>query len=294
MSVLMSAHLMPACIFSTITSSPKSLLPIPAASLCLLMSFKSPPPSVPLCPPGSAVSLPARCPPLCPSLVPVPAPLRCQRLSILTATAAPPLISLPLLHPSTLLTRWTALFYINTTLSSVAPSQAWVWSRRGLREPRKYQTPQRLRSFLEFCRTFPSIYVSFSVCITFIFIYFIHLSHCVSFCASIIPTSHQLSNGFDHYSPAGSPHLYSSGGSVSFMSGNAFPFFPSTSASSPTRSWSRPASALLPDHPPYCTLGSPMFPSSRVPSWKVCSRADDRPVSILLSIQQLYRFIFNL
>uniref|UniRef100_A0A3P9JVA6 MTSS I-BAR domain containing 1 n=1 Tax=Oryzias latipes TaxID=8090 RepID=A0A3P9JVA6_ORYLA len=78
----------------------------------------------------------------------------------------------------------------------------------------------------------------------------------------------ELSNGFDHYSPAGSPHLYSSGGSVSFMSGNAFPFFPSTSASSPTRSWSRPASALLPDHPPYCTLGSPMFPSSRVPSWK--------------------------
>ncbi|XP_078789439.1 protein MTSS 1 isoform X14 [Oryzias latipes] len=78
----------------------------------------------------------------------------------------------------------------------------------------------------------------------------------------------KLSNGFDHYSPAGSPHLYSSGGSVSFMSGNAFPFFPSTSASSPTRSWSRPASALLPDHPPYCTLGSPMFPSSRVPSWK--------------------------
>ncbi|XP_011483281.1 metastasis suppressor protein 1 isoform X3 [Oryzias latipes] len=81
-------------------------------------------------------------------------------------------------------------------------------------------------------------------------------------------TTDELSNGFDHYSPAGSPHLYSSGGSVSFMSGNAFPFFPSTSASSPTRSWSRPASALLPDHPPYCTLGSPMFPSSRVPSWK--------------------------
>ncbi|XP_036071678.1 protein MTSS 1 isoform X7 [Oryzias melastigma] len=78
----------------------------------------------------------------------------------------------------------------------------------------------------------------------------------------------KLSNGFDHYSPAGSPHLYSSGGSVSFMSGNAFPFFPSTSSSSPTRSWSRPASALLPDYPPYCTLGSPMFPSSRVPSWK--------------------------
>uniref|UniRef100_A0A8C4F3X6 IMD domain-containing protein n=1 Tax=Dicentrarchus labrax TaxID=13489 RepID=A0A8C4F3X6_DICLA len=35
----------------------------------------------------------------------------------------------------------------------------------------------------------------------------------------------------------------------------------------PTRSWSRPASALLPDYPHYCTLG-PMVPSSRVPSWK--------------------------
>lgn len=76
----------------------------------------------------------------------------------------------------------------------------------------------------------------------------------------------QLSNGFDHYSPASSPYLHSNGG------GTAFPFFPAppsstTSSSSPTRS--RPASALLPDHPPYCTLG-PMIPSSRVPSWKVC------------------------
>uniref|UniRef100_A0A8C4F6N0 IMD domain-containing protein n=1 Tax=Dicentrarchus labrax TaxID=13489 RepID=A0A8C4F6N0_DICLA len=53
---------------------------------------------------------------------------------------------------------------------------------------------------------------------------------------------YKLSNGFDHYSPANSPYL-------------------------PTRSWSRPASALLPDYPHYCTLG-PMVPSSRVPSWK--------------------------
>ncbi|XP_075868632.1 protein MTSS 1-like isoform X2 [Nelusetta ayraudi] len=80
----------------------------------------------------------------------------------------------------------------------------------------------------------------------------------------------QLSNGFDHYSPASSPYLHSNGGSSG--SATAFPFFPtpsspSTSTSSPTRSWPRPASALLPDYPPYCTLGS-MIPSSKVPSWK--------------------------
>lgn len=90
------------------------------------------------------------------------------------------------------------------------------------------------------------------------------------------PGTHiQLSNGFDHYSPENSPYLHSNGGSLGSGSSTAFPFFPvssssSTSSSSPTRSWSRPASALLPDYPPYCTLG-PMIPSSRVPSWKVCS-----------------------
>uniref|UniRef100_A0A672FL69 MTSS I-BAR domain containing 1 n=1 Tax=Salarias fasciatus TaxID=181472 RepID=A0A672FL69_SALFA len=90
----------------------------------------------------------------------------------------------------------------------------------------------------------------------------------------------QLSNGFDHYSPASSPYLHSNGGSLGSVSGTAFPFFapastsssspsPSTTSTScPTRSWSRPASALLPDYPHYCTLGSPMVPSSRVPSWK--------------------------
>lgn len=90
------------------------------------------------------------------------------------------------------------------------------------------------------------------------------------------PGTHiQLSNGYDHYSPENSPYLHSNGGSLGSGSSTAFPFFPvssssSTSSSSPTRSWSRPASALLPDYPPYCTLG-PMIPSSRVPSWKVCS-----------------------
>lgn len=85
------------------------------------------------------------------------------------------------------------------------------------------------------------------------------------------PLTHiQLSNGFDHYSPTSSPYQHSNGGSSG--SATAFPFFPtpsSPSTSSPTRSWPRPASALLPDYPPYCTLG-PMIPSSKVPSWKVC------------------------
>ncbi|XP_034554259.1 protein MTSS 1-like isoform X4 [Notolabrus celidotus] len=81
----------------------------------------------------------------------------------------------------------------------------------------------------------------------------------------------KLSNGFDHYSPANAPYLHSNGGSLG--SGTAFPYVPpssssSTSTSCPTRSWSRPASALLPDYTHYCTMGSTMVPSSRVPSWK--------------------------
>uniref|UniRef100_A0A669DSP0 MTSS I-BAR domain containing 1 n=1 Tax=Oreochromis niloticus TaxID=8128 RepID=A0A669DSP0_ORENI len=54
--------------------------------------------------------------------------------------------------------------------------------------------------------------------------------------SSPLPAEKKLSNGFDHYSPASSPYLHSNGGSL--------------------------------DYPPYCTLGSPMMPSSRVPSWK--------------------------
>ncbi|XP_076593427.1 protein MTSS 1-like isoform X4 [Chaetodon auriga] len=103
-------------------------------------------------------------------------------------------------------------------------------------------------------------------------------SDCSSPCSLAAATAPQhatdkLSNGFDHYSPASSPYLHSNGGSLGSGSGTAFPFFPasssssSTSTSCPTRSWSRPASALLPDYPNYCTLG-PMVPSSRVPSWK--------------------------
>uniref|UniRef100_A0A3Q1G2M3 MTSS I-BAR domain containing 1 n=1 Tax=Acanthochromis polyacanthus TaxID=80966 RepID=A0A3Q1G2M3_9TELE len=95
----------------------------------------------------------------------------------------------------------------------------------------------------------------------------------------------KLSNGFDHYSPASSPYLHSNGGSLGSGSGTAFPFFPpssssSTSSSCPTRSWSRPASALLPDYPHYCTMGSTMVPSSRVPSWKDWAKPGpyDQPV----------------
>ncbi|KAJ8353838.1 hypothetical protein SKAU_G00214050 [Synaphobranchus kaupii] len=76
----------------------------------------------------------------------------------------------------------------------------------------------------------------------------------------------KLSNGYDHYGPAGLPYL------AGASSGGAFPFFPppppSYSSSSSSRVWSRPASALLPDFPPYCTLGPGMIPSSKVPSWK--------------------------
>ncbi|XP_075937564.1 protein MTSS 1-like isoform X3 [Anarhichas minor] len=88
----------------------------------------------------------------------------------------------------------------------------------------------------------------------------------------------KLSNGFDHYSPANSSYMHTNGGSLGSGSGTAFPFFPpssssyttttTSSSSCPTRSWSRPPSALLPDQPHNGPLGSPMVPSSRVPSWK--------------------------
>ncbi|CAK6967590.1 protein MTSS 1-like isoform X3 [Scomber scombrus] len=91
--------------------------------------------------------------------------------------------------------------------------------------------------------------------------------------SSPMPAETKLSNGFDHYSPANSPYLHSNGGSLGSSSGTAFPFFPpssssSTSTSCPTRSWSRPASALLPDFPHCSMMGSPMVPSSQVPTWK--------------------------
>ncbi|XP_061772148.1 protein MTSS 1-like isoform X5 [Nerophis ophidion] len=85
--------------------------------------------------------------------------------------------------------------------------------------------------------------------------------------SSPMPAESKLPNSFDHYSPANSP---CNGGSLSSGSDTAFPFFPpsSTSSSCPTRPWSRPASALLPDFPHHCPMGSLMMPSSRVPSWK--------------------------
>ncbi|MED6252525.1 hypothetical protein ATANTOWER_012947, partial [Ataeniobius toweri] len=90
--------------------------------------------------------------------------------------------------------------------------------------------------------------------------------------SSPMPAETKFSNGFDLYTPASPSYLHSNGGSLGSVSGTAFPFFPqsspSASTSCPTRSWSRPASALLPEYPNYCTLGSPMVPSSKVPSWK--------------------------
>uniref|UniRef100_A0A8C4F6T7 IMD domain-containing protein n=1 Tax=Dicentrarchus labrax TaxID=13489 RepID=A0A8C4F6T7_DICLA len=98
------------------------------------------------------------------------------------------------------------------------------------------------------------------------------LSSISSHDSGFISSSHDQYTSSKSSSPANSPYLHSNGGSLGSGSGTAFPFFPassssSTSSSSPTRSWSRPASALLPDYPHYCTLG-PMVPSSRVPSWK--------------------------
>lgn len=58
--------------------------------------------------------------------------------------------------------------------------------------------------------------------------------------------------------------------------GGACPYFPAHSSPVPhaqvasTRLWSRPSSVLLPDYPHYCTMGSGMIPSSKVPTWKVC------------------------
>uniref|UniRef100_A0AAQ6AC86 IMD domain-containing protein n=1 Tax=Amphiprion ocellaris TaxID=80972 RepID=A0AAQ6AC86_AMPOC len=80
--------------------------------------------------------------------------------------------------------------------------------------------------------------------------------------SSPMTTETKLSNGFDHYSPASSPYLHSNGGSLGSGSGTAFPFFPPSSSSSTS------SSSLMPDYPHYCTMGSAMVPSSRVPSWK--------------------------
>nr|XP_057909462.1 protein MTSS 1-like isoform X2 [Doryrhamphus excisus] len=89
--------------------------------------------------------------------------------------------------------------------------------------------------------------------------------HSLAAAATPPHTADQLSNGFDHHGPANPPC-----NGVSLCSSTTFPSFPpsSTSSSCPTPSWSRPASALLPDFPHHCPMGSLMVPSSRVPSWK--------------------------
>uniref|UniRef100_A0A8C9R008 MTSS I-BAR domain containing 1 n=1 Tax=Scleropages formosus TaxID=113540 RepID=A0A8C9R008_SCLFO len=89
----------------------------------------------------------------------------------------------------------------------------------------------------------------------------------------------QLSNGFDHHAPSEPPYLAGVG------HGGPFLFFPLPSSSAPSticsRAWSRPSSALLPDYPPYCTLGPGMVPSSKVPSWKDWAKPGpyDQPVA---------------
>uniref|UniRef100_A0A8C9XPV5 MTSS I-BAR domain containing 1 n=1 Tax=Sander lucioperca TaxID=283035 RepID=A0A8C9XPV5_SANLU len=99
------------------------------------------------------------------------------------------------------------------------------------------------------------------------------LSSISSHDSGFISSSHDQYTSSKSSPPAISPYMHSNGGSLGSGSDTAFPFFPPSSSSyiassCPTRSWSRPASALLPDQPHNCSLGSPMVPSSRVPSWK--------------------------
>lgn len=79
----------------------------------------------------------------------------------------------------------------------------------------------------------------------------------------------QLSNGFYHCSLSSGPSLASVG------AGPLLPHFPSVS-----HAWTRASSStLLPDHGHYYTIGPGMFPSSKIPSWKVCVSF----VSVMLS-----------
>ncbi|XP_029101920.1 protein MTSS 1-like isoform X2 [Scleropages formosus] len=94
-----------------------------------------------------------------------------------------------------------------------------------------------------------------------------------------LASAEKLSNGFDHHAPSEPPYLAGVG------HGGPFLFFPLPSSSAPSticsRAWSRPSSALLPDYPPYCTLGPGMVPSSKVPSWKDWAKPGpyDQPVA---------------
>ncbi|XP_012993445.2 protein MTSS 1 isoform X3 [Esox lucius] len=84
-----------------------------------------------------------------------------------------------------------------------------------------------------------------------------------------LASADKLSNGYDHNGGHHSKFQYLTGGASG--PGVSYPFFPHTSITSsscPTRSWSQPGSSLLPAYPHYCTLGSNMVPSSKVPSWK--------------------------
>ncbi|XP_023386748.1 LOW QUALITY PROTEIN: metastasis suppressor protein 1 [Pteropus vampyrus] len=68
----------------------------------------------------------------------------------------------------------------------------------------------------------------------------------------------QLSNGFSHYSLSSEPH-------VGPMGANLFPHCLPASRLLP-----RVTSVHLPDYAHYYTIGPGMFPSSQIPSWKVC------------------------
>ncbi|KAJ8013369.1 hypothetical protein DPEC_G00052550 [Dallia pectoralis] len=79
----------------------------------------------------------------------------------------------------------------------------------------------------------------------------------------------KLSNGYDHHRGLHSEFQYQTGRASSpGASTSWFPNSTPTSSSCPTRSWAHMGSTLLPAYPHYCTLGSNMMPSSKVPSWK--------------------------
>lgn len=115
----------------------------------------------------------------------------------------------------------------------------------------------------------------------FVYTFFSH-PYCVAFIHDFIfisfslyvfairPLHHaQLSNGYDHYAPAGAS--YPPRVASSFPQNPCSSSCSSSSYSSSTlRSWSRPGSALIPDYPYYTTLTPGMLPpSSKIPSWKV-------------------------
>lgn len=99
-----------------------------------------------------------------------------------------------------------------------------------------------------------------SCCINFFFPFFLPLFFCF-----------QLSNGFSHYSLSTESHVGPVGASL----------FPHCLPAS--RLLPRVTSVHLPDYAHYYTIGPGMFPSSQIPSWKVCV-SPPSPPSLIASV----------